>query len=260
MKRWGGIEAGGTKFVCAVGSGPEDVVVSDPIPTREPEETLRDVISFFAGHKLKRVGIGSFGPIDRGRGRIAKTTPKLEWRGVPLGPVIEKALGVETIFDTDVNAAALAEHRWGAAREIDNFVYLTIGTGIGGGAMVRGKLLHGLHHPEMGHLRMAGDGHGVCPSHADCWEGYACGLAIAARGGERTADYLAWGILNIAAVLSPELVILGGGVMKTPGLFAAVRDQVKREPYLAVPRLVRPKLGDRAGVLGAIALAAGKPR
>ena len=255
MKQWGAIEAGGTKFLCAAGSGPDDVQVSDPIPTREPEETLRDVISFFAGRKLRRIGIGSFGPIDRKRGRIAKTTPKQNWRGVPIVKIIEKALNVETVFDTDVNAAALAEYRWGAAQGLDTFVYVTVGTGIGGGAMVRGKLLHGSLHPEMGHIRIAGEGRGVCPSHEDCLEGYASGPAIAAHGSEHTARYLALGLVNIAAVLSPQLIVLGGGVLKTPGLLAAVRDQVKRERYIAMPRIVRPKLGDHAGVLGALALA-----
>jgi fructokinase len=255
MKRWGGIEAGGTKFICAVGSEPGEIEVSGPIPTREPEETLRDVVSFFAGRKVKRIGIGSFGPIQRKKGIIAKTTPKLNWRGVPIVSVIERALDVEAVFDTDVNAAALAEHHWGAAQGIDQFVYVTVGTGIGGGAMIRGKLLHGLLHPEMGHFRIPGEGSGVCPSHEDCWEGFASGPAIAQLGAERAAEYLALGLMNIAAVLSPQLIVMGGGVMKTPGLFTAVRDRLKKETYVPMPRLVRPKLGDLAGVLGAIALA-----
>lgn len=251
----GGIEAGGTKFICAVGSGPSDVEVSPPIPTRDPEATLRDVIAFFAGHKVKRIGIGSFGPLDLRNGSISKTSPKLDWRGVPIRKILETRLGVKCAVDTDVNAAALAEHRWGAAQGIDDFAYITVGTGIGGGAMVGGKLVHGLLHPEMGHLRMPPSVRGVCPSHEDCLEGYASGPAIAKFGPERTARYLALGIINIATVLSPKRVILGGGVMKTPGLLGAVRQELKKEIYVPMPKLVRPKLGDRAGVLGAIALA-----
>jgi fructokinase len=162
---------------------------------------------------------------------------------------------VKCTVDTDVNAAALAEHRWGAAQGIDDFVYITVGTGIGGGAMVGGKLVHGLLHPEMGHLRMPPSSRGVCPSHEHCLEGYASGTAIAKFGPEHTARYLALGIINIATVLSPRLVILGGGVMKTAGLLTAIRQELRKETYVPMPKLVRPKLGDRAGVLGAIALA-----
>jgi len=255
--RAGGIEAGGTKFICAVGSGPSDIEVSQPIPTRDPESTLRDVIDFFAGRKLKRIGIGSFGPVNLASGSISKTTPKLDWRGVPIRKIVESKLAVKCAIDTDVNTAALAEHRWGAARGVDDFVYLTVGTGIGGGAMVGGKLVHGLLHPEMGHLRMPPSARGVCPSHEHCLEGYASGPAVQKLGSEKTAYYLALGIINICAVLSPRLVILGGGVMKTPGLLTSIRAELKKESYVPIPRLVRPELGDRAGVLGAIALATG---
>lgn len=253
--RVGGIEAGGTKFICAVGTGPDDLEVSPPIPTRLPEETLRDVISFFASRMVRRIGIGSFGPLDRRRGAISKATPKLDWRGVPIARIVERALGVETALDTDVNAAAVAEHRWGAARGIEDFVYLTVGTGIGGGAIVNGKLVHGLLHPEMGHIRVSGSRRGVCPYHPDCLEGYASGTAIRKLGGGKTAEYLAAGIVQIACVLSPKLVIMGGGVMKTPGLLQDVRKHLQREAYVPMPKIVRPKLGDRAGVLGAILLA-----
>ncbi len=255
---FGAIEAGGTKFICAVGTGPDDLLLAPRIATRSPEETLRDVISFFAGHRLKRLGVGSFGPVDLKQGRIAATTPKIEWRGVPLRRILQNALDVPVALDTDVNAAALAEHRWGAAKGVRNFVYLTVGTGIGGGAMVDGKLVHGLLHPEMGHLRIPGEGRGICPSHEDCWEGYACGPAIAQLGSANTARYLALGIVNVASVLSPELIILGGGVMKTPGLLTSVRALLRKETYAPMPKLVRPALGDRAGVLGAIALASDK--
>lgn len=255
MKVYGAVEAGGTKFVCALGTGPEDAIVSKPIPTREPEETLAEVIAFFAGKRIARLGVGSFGPVDLKRGAIAKTTPKIAWRGVPIRTILERVLDVEVRVDTDVNAAALGEHRWGVARGVSDFVYLTVGTGIGGGAMVNGRLLHGLSHPEMGHQRMPGERRGVCPSHENCLEGYACGPAIAHLGGDRTAEYLATCVVNLACILSPKLAILGGGVMKTPGLLADVRERLREETYIPLPRVVRPKLGDRSGALGALALA-----
>ncbi len=252
--RVGAIEAGGTKFVCAVGSGPGAIEELVRIPTRGPEETLRDVIGFFSGRQVRRIGLGCFGPLDLKRGAITNT-PKIEWRDVPIRSILENALDVNLRVETDVNAAALAEHRWGAAQGVGNFVYVTIGTGIGGGAMVNGQLVHGLMHPEMGHLRIKGKRKGNCPSHDDCWEGYAAGPAIAQFGNAELPQSIAMGLLNIVSVLSPELIILGGGVMKTPGLLKNVREEMKRESYLVLPKLVRPKLGDRAGVLGALVLA-----
>lgn len=256
----GGIEAGGTKFICAVGTGPHDLEVSTPIATRSPDETMREVLQFFAGRKLKRIGIGSFGPVDLERGAITRTTPKLEWRGVPIRSIVEKSLKVQVTIDTDVNAAALSEHRWGAAVDCRDFVYITVGTGIGGGAMVNGQLVQGLLHPEMGHTRIprvAGDDFpGVCPLHGDCLEGMASGPAIS-KGSRFAAQYLAWGLMNITCILSPRIIVLGGGVMKTPGLLGAVRAHLKSElkSYVPMPKLVRPRLRDNAGVLGAIALA-----
>lgn len=261
----GGIEAGGTKFICAAGTSRRDLEVSPPIPTRGPEETLRDVIGWFAGRGITRIGIGSFGPVDLRRGAISVTTPKLDWRGVPLARIVARALGVETVVDTDVNAAALAEHRWGAARRVSTFVYLTVGTGVGGGVMVAGdsgapRLLHGLSHPEIGHLRVPrakGDRfRGVCPLHGDCLEGMASGPAIA-KGSRHASDYLAWALMNLTCTLSPELIVMGGGVMKTPGLMDEVRAKLEVElgGYVRAPRIVAPRLGDRAGALGAMALA-----
>jgi fructokinase len=251
--RVGAIEGGGTKFICGVGTGPDDLETVR-IDTRAPEETLRDVIGFFAHRKLRRIGLGCFGPLDLKTGAIT-TTPKLDWRGVPIRSILEKSLGATVNVATDVNAAALAEHRWGSAQGIDNFVYLTVGTGIGGGAIVNGRLIHGLAHPEMGHVRIPSRGRGVCPYHADCLEGFACGPAVKKLGGGDTAKHLAAGLHNIIAVLSPQLIVLGGGVTKTPGLLAAVRVELKKETYLKIPPLVRAKLGDRAGVLGALLLA-----
>lgn len=267
-KVYGGVEAGGTKFYCAVGTGPDDLEMSDPIPTRNPEETLADVISFFAGRRVERLGIASFGPVELKRGVISKTTPKLNWRGVPIRQILGKALDVDVVIDTDVNGAALSEQQWGAAQDYKDFVYITVGTGIGGGAMSGGKLVHGDFHTEMGHLRVprqAGDKFpGSCPLHRDCWEGLASGTAVAqrTRGGKAMdydleAQYLALGIINIHAVLSPELIVIGGGVMKERGLLDNVRLRVSKElaGYLPEPKIVRPKLGNRSGVLGGIALA-----
>jgi fructokinase len=227
------------------------------------------------------VGIGSFGPVDLRRGAVT-TTPKPGWAHTDVAGPIGRELGVPVIFDTDVNAAALGEHRWGAARGLGTFVYVTVGTGIGGGGMARGHLLHGLSHPEFGHVRIPHDPAdpfpGSCPYHGDCWEGLASGPAIAARWEARPeelpadhpawaleAEYIALGILSIVLVFSPHRVIVGGGVMEHAGLLGRVRTCVRElvAGYLETPMLaekieqylVPPALGDRAGVLGAIALA-----
>lgn len=266
---FGGVEAGGTKFVCAVGTGPDDLTVSAPIPTTTPRETLPRVAAFFKGRRLRSLGIASFGPVDPATGTIQRTTPKIAWRGFPMQRWLEEELGVRAITDTDVNGAALAEHRWGAARGVDPFLYLTVGTGIGGGGLVNGRMLHGLLHPEMGHVHVPrhprDEFAGVCPSHGACLEGLACGPAIAARLTTQApelvwdcvADALAWGLLNLSYAFSPRLIVLGGGVMKQRGLLASVRSCLRAhgQRYAPLPRLARPALGDRAGAAGAIALA-----
>ena len=285
----GGIEAGGTKFVCAVGSGPEDVNTAI-FPTTTPDETISKVIEFFrsaGGSSLRSIGIGSFGPVDlhlssSTYGHIT-STPKAGWGNFDLAGSVRDSLGVPVNFDTDVNAAILGEARWGAARGLSDAIYLTIGTGIGGGAMVRGRVVHGLVHPEVGHLRIPHDlGRdpflGSCPYHGDCLEGLACGPAIEARWGvpakqlpdshpawELEAHYIALGVLNCALVLSPLRILLGGGVMGRPHLFTMIRKEFKQlingyvrsrsvneevESYI-----VPPQLGSRAGVLGALVLA-----
>lgn len=260
---FGAIEAGGTKFICAVGTGPDDLQVGPPIPTTTPRETLRAVLDFFTPHRLRGVGIGSFGPVDLAAGRISRTTPKLAWRGCQLRQIIERSLQVPVTLDTDVNAAAWGEYRFGGAP--DPFLYLTVGTGIGGGGIVNGQLLHGKLHPEMGHLllrRAPGDTFpGLCPSHGDCLEGMASGLAIEARrktGEEHfAAEYLALGLLSLSYAYSPQRIILGGGVMKTPRLRSRVARRVREinAGYAPLPVITAPQLGDRSGVLGALALA-----
>ncbi len=290
MPLWGGIEAGGTKFVCAVGTGPHDLRAEVRFPTTTPTETLGRAIRFFQQHQkeesLAAVGIASFGPVDPHPdsptfGYIA-TTPKPGWAHTDVAGPIRRALGVPVGFDTDVNAAALGEHRWGAAQGLDTFIYLTIGTGIGGGGMVNGKLIHGLIHPEMGHIRIPHDRNldpyaGCCPYHGDCLEGLAAGPALEERWGQRAetlpadhpawqleAEYLALGLVNFICTLSPQRIIMGGGVMQQPHLLPLVRRRVQDllNGYLQVPMIleriddyiVPPELGNRAGVLGAIAL------
>ncbi|HLX20445.1 MAG TPA: ROK family protein [Gaiellaceae bacterium] len=265
MTAFGGIEAGGTKWVCAVGTGPDDIRDSIVFPTGAPGETIARATDFLRTNgALDAVGVGSFGPVDLRRGRIT-TTPKPGWRDTDLASVVAAALDVPVAFDTDVNAAALGEHRWGAAQGLDTFVYVTVGTGIGGGAMVDGRLVHGMQHPEIGHMRIPHDRErdpfsGICPYHGDCLEGLASGEAMKARGNtplELEAEYLALGLLNVVTVLSPQLIVLGGGVMHEAGLLELVGARMDElaAGYVDLPDVVPPALGDRAGVLGALELA-----
>ena len=290
-RRAGGIEAGGTKFVCAVGTGPDDVQAETRVPTTTPGETLGRVVAFFAEQaaraRLAALGVASFGPLDldprSSTFGCITTTPKPGWRGVDLVGPLRRALGVPVAFDTDVNAAALAEQRWGAGRGLGMLVYVTVGTGIGGGAVVDGRPLHGLVHPEMGHVRVPHDRArdpfaGTCPAHGDCWEGLATAPAISARWGRPPetlpddhpawaleAHYLALGLANVVLTLSPQRLVLGGGLMARASLYPLVRAGVGEllAGYLAAPALsagledyiVPPALGERAGVLGALLLA-----
>ncbi|HUE26343.1 MAG TPA: ROK family protein [Solirubrobacteraceae bacterium] len=287
---FGGIEAGGTKWVCGVGDGGATVLRLETIPTTTPQETIARAAEFFNRDGiLDGIGVGSFGPIDVHRasptwGQIT-TTPKPGWAHTNLVASIHAALEIPVAFDTDVNAAALAESRWGAALGLETFSYITVGTGIGGGAIVNGRLLHGLLHPELGHMRVPHDRardpfDGVCPYHGDCLEGLASGEAIRQRWGRPgeelsgdaavwalESEYLALGLTNIVCTLSPQRIILGGGVTKQPVLLPLVRLRLQEllagyfdAPELSSPEglgdyVVAPGLGDRAGVLGAIELA-----
>jgi fructokinase len=266
------------------------VVALEQFPTTAPEETLERIVSFFRVHGIpKAVGIGSFGPIDLNPdsptwGHVT-TTPKPGWRHTPIAPFVEAQLGVPVAFETDVGAAAVAEQRWGAGRGAPSLCYLTVGTGIGAGILIEGRPVHGLVHPEVGHLRVPHDRgadpfSGSCPVHGDCWEGLASGEALEARWHQPSAAlpdqhpawalearYLADGLLSIVYVASPHRVIAGGGVMERTGLIKHVRAELRalNAGYLDTPLLgehvdqflLAPGLGDRAGVLGAIALAAG---
>jgi fructokinase len=276
----GGIECGGSKWECAIGGSGPDLTAAETIPTTTPEETIERAIAFFEREgPVDAIGIGSFGPLDRRPGSptwgYVTTTPKPGWAQTDIAGPIGRALSVPVAFDTDVNAAALGEHRWGAAQGLDTFCYITVGTGIGGGGMVGGKLLHGLLHPEFGHLRIPHDltvdpFPGSCPYHGDCWEGLASGTALRARWGmpatqldgevawQLQARYLALGLVAVIAVLSPERIVIGGGVMQRPGLLADVQRELAAlvNGYLgAAASIAPPALGGRAGVLGAIALA-----
>jgi fructokinase len=287
---YGGIEAGGTKWVCGIGDGAAGVLDTETFPTTTPEETISRAAQFFRkGDLLEAVGVGSFGPIDVRRasptwGHIT-TTPKPGWASTDLVATLRAALGIPVAFDTDVNAAALAESRWGAAVGLDTFCYITVGTGIGGGALVNGRLLHGLLHPELGHMRIPHDRgrdpfDGVCPYHGDCFEGLASGEAIRRRWGrpgqelsadaavwELESEYLALGLMNVICTLSPQRIILGGGVPKQPTLLPLVRRRLQQllADYFNAAELTRPEaidryivppgLGDQAGVIGAIELA-----
>jgi fructokinase len=289
---FGAIEAGGTKFVCLLGTGPDDIRAESRFPTTTPDRTIRHVLDFLTTEqnrhgRLAAVGIASFGPIDLHPesptwGYIT-STPKPGWANVSLAGAVRRALDLPVGFDTDVNGAAIAEGRWGAARGLHSFVYLTIGTGIGGGGLLDGRLMHGLMHPEMGHIRVPHDRvadpfAGNCPFHGDCLEGLASGPALQARWGQPSnelaedhpawvleAHYLALAIVTFVCTLSPQRIILGGGVMSNPRLLPLIRREVVKllNDYIRAPQIVEaideyivaPGLGHCAGVLGAVALA-----
>jgi fructokinase len=278
----GAIEAGGTKFVCAVGDEFGNITEKISIPTTVPEETMGMVIEFFNKYPVKAIGIGSFGPIDVNMESPAygciTSTPKTAWKEYQFVNEMKKAFSVPIGFNTDVNAAALGEATFGAARGLDSCLYITVGTGIGAGAVVHGKLLQGLSHPEMGHIlvrRHHNDSfQGKCPYHQDCLEGLAAGPAIEARWGakgeqlagreevwEMEGFYLAQALMQYILILSPKKIILGGGVSHQQQVFTYVYNYLGEllNDYVVLPELsdyiVRPGLGDNAGITGALMLA-----
>src|SRR5580704_439235 len=287
--RYGGIEAGGTKWVCAVADDPARPLQTETFPTTQPAETVSRATRFFAENgPVDALGVGSFGPVDICRGSptwgMITTTPKPGWADTDVVSALRHRLGVPIALDTDVNAAALAEWRWGAGAGLDTFCYITVGTGIGAGAVVNGRILHGLLHPEFGHMRIPHDRDadpfgGVCPYHGDCLEGLASGEAIGRRWGharpelsnpavwELEAEYLALALVNLVCLLSPQRIIMGGGVARQSALLQHVRRRLRellagslRTPELTEPDavdqyVVGPGLGDRAGVIGALELA-----
>jgi fructokinase len=289
-KVYGGIETGGTKFVCAAGTTPGDLVKMR-FATTSPDESIEKAVDFFQDcsglMQLTAIGIASFGPLDLDENSptygCITTTPKDAWSDINIIEKIRSQLNIPVIIDTDVNGAALGEQVWGAARGLDTFIYLTVGTGIGGGGLVNGGLMHGLLHPEMGHIRIPHDWQkdpyrGSCPFHGDCLEGLASGKAMELRWGqspeklpadhpawELEADYLASAINNFICTISPQRIIIGGGLMKNPGLMPAVRQKVVENlsGYVRSEEITRdidhyivaPALGDLAGVIGALELA-----
>jgi fructokinase len=289
---FGCVEAGGTKFVCAIGNDRGDILAQERFPTTDPTSTLAATRDFLrqrggAPGTLAAIGVASFGPVELDKasaryGFIGKT-PKPGWSSTDIAGTLGREFSCPIGFDTDVNAAALAEHRWGAARDVKSLVYLTIGTGIGGGVLVDGAPIHGLMHPEVGHiyprrhpldLGFAG----VCPFHGDCLEGLASGPAIIARTGctlpqldeshpqwEIEADYLGQLCAQLVVTVSPHRIVMGGGVMSQTCLLPPIRQRLRhwlggyvdrREILDGADRyVVAPELGDRAGVLGALVLA-----
>ena len=285
MAIYGTVEMGGTKTSCALGSSPDDLSQELTIPTTDPSETLGRVIEHLATGSPEAIGIASFGPLELRRthpefGRI-RVTPKEGWTGVDVVGPFSQALGIPIGFDTDVNGAVLGEWSWGAGRGLGSIVYVTVGTGIGGGALVKGQPIHGLSHPEMGHITVRrhpdDDYPGVCPVHGDCLEGLASGPAIEGRHGapgERLtgevltkaigveASYLAQMARNLVYTLAPERIILGGGVSQLPGLVERVGEGLASElagyPGLAEHRdgfVVLPGLGRLSGLAGGLILA-----
>jgi fructokinase len=288
----GGIEAGGTRWNCAVAAGDDGAELTrvETFPTTTPAETIGRAVEFFAAEQdLEALGVGLFGPVevrrDSPRWGTILTTPKPGWANVDVAGALADALEVPIALDTDVNAAAVGEWRHGAAQGLDTFVYLTVGTGIGGGVFANGRPVHGLLHPEVGHMLVPHDRardpfEGCCPYHGDCLEGLASGTAMRARWGKRgedltdpaawelEAEYLALGLANVVLVLAAERIVLGGGVGRAPGLIERVRTRLRDllAGYIDAPQvtanldayLVPPGLGPRSGVVGAIDLA--RPR
>ncbi len=289
---YGGIEAGGTKFICMVGTGPADIVGETRIPTTQPDETIQQAVSFFQPYvrrgKLAALGIASFGPVDLNVNSptfgYITTTPKPHWSQVDLRGGIQRALKLPVVFDTDVYAAALGEQHWTKdSGELDPFLYMTVGTGIGVGVIVNGAPLHGLVHPETGHFMIPHDQQkdpfpGVCPYHGDCLEGLASGVAMKKRWGQSAedlpdshpgwdleAEYIALALVNLIYAYSPRRIVLGGGVPQHPGLHQAVRHKVRQlingyvQSSMVANKIdeyiIPPVLGNRSGALGAIAMA-----
>ena len=285
--RLGALEAGGTKMVCAIGDEHGNVIERYSLPTRGGDETVREIIKYFRARPVEALGVSSFGPLNLDPaspeyGNIT-TTPKAGWANYPLRRNLAEALGVPVGIDTDVNGAALAEARIGAGKGVDSLVYYTIGTGIGGGAVVNDRLLHGLVHPEMGHMLLRPvendpAPHGFCPYHDGCLEGMANGPAIEKRWGKPAAelpeDHIAWEIeaeylaqmcVNTTVMLSPKRIVLGGGVMHQMHLFPRIRRRTQEllNGYVAHSAIlenidayiVPPALGDNAGAAGSLLLA-----
>lgn len=280
----GGIEGGGTKFVCGIGDRNGKIIKRQSFPTTTPEETMSQVFSFFRGSKIEKLGLTSFGPVDintksKTYGSILET-PKTKWKNFDILGETKDYFNIPIAFDTDVNGAALAEIVFGN-EDINSCVYITIGTGVGGGAVIDGQIIHGLLHPEMGHSKVIKHRNesidSICPYHKDCLEGFASGPTIFKRYGVNGQDlpsnhevwdilayYIAQGLVNITMIISPEKIVLGGGVAKQQQLYPLIHKHFKEglNNYLVSPKFDNlenyihyTSLGDDAGILGAFALA-----
>jgi fructokinase len=282
----GALEAGGTKMVCAIGDEFGNVIDRISLPTKEPENTIPEILEYFASHKVEAVGIGCFGPIDPVKGSATYgrilATPKLAWQNYDIVGVFEKALGCPIGFDTDVNASCLGEVSYGESKGLEHCLYMTVGTGVGVGMWLNGKLYHGIAHAEAGHMKLERHPEdtfeGSCPIHGACLEGLAAGPAVEKRWGakgaavadrkevwELEAYYIAQACMNLTLTVAPQRIILGGGVMKQEQMLPMIREQFLKQlaGYLTLPQVLDAEnfirlysLGDNQGVMGCLKLAA----
>ena len=282
---YGALEAGGTKMVCALGDENGKILEQVSIPTTTPEETMPKIIEYFKDKDIKSIGVACFGPIDLDKNSktygYITSTPKTAWMNYDIVGCIKNALNVPVGFDTDVNGSLLGEITWGCAKGLTDAIYLTIGTGVGGGVMSNGKLLHGMMHPEVGHMIISKSqndkGNSLCPFHDSCLEGLAAGPSIEARWGKKAkdladtkevweleAEYIGTALVNCCMILSPQKIILGGGVMHQMQLFPLIREYFKKamNGYIKTELLenldeyiVPASLNDDQGIMGAIKLA-----
>lgn len=278
----GGIEAGGTKFVCAVGDASGNIIEKTSFPTEGPAETFQAIKQFFNNHQIASLGVGSFGPIDLDiesdtYGTIL-STPKTKWKQFDLLGKLKEAFEIPVFIDTDVNAACLGEYKYGAGSDVKSCLYITVGTGIGAGLVQEGQIFQGKSHTEMGHIFLQQHPDdpfaGSCPYHGNCLEGLAAGSSIEKRYGKKgvtlsdedkvweiEAFYLAQAIMNYTLILSPERIIIGGGVMKQEKLYGLVREKLieMMNGYIEIENIdqfiAAPMLEDEQGIKGAIALA-----
>lgn len=280
----GALEAGGTKMVCAVGNENGEILEQISIPTEKPETTIPRLLDFFRGKEIEALGIGCFGPVDVNRDSetygFITTTPKTAWQNYDIVGTFQRELHVPVGFDTDVNGSMLGEYTWGIGRGLRSCIYITIGTGVGVGVIADGQLLHGMLHPEGGHIlleRVEGDDYkGFCPFHKNCLEGLAAGPAIEGRWGKKAveladrqevwemeAEYIAQALVDYTCILSPQRIILGGGVMHQTQLLPMIRGRFKEllNGYLKTKELedldsfiVLQSLDDKQGIMGALKL------
>lgn len=282
---FGALEAGGTKMVCALGNENGEILDRVSIPTVTPAETLPKLAGYFKGKNIEALGIGCFGPIDLNRNSATygsiTTTPKLAWRNCDIVGTMKKELGVPVGFDTDVNGSMLGEATWGCAKGLDTAIYITIGTGIGVGVMANKRLLHGMQHPEGGHIILKSHPEdtykGKCPYHGTCLEGMAAGPAIEDRWGKKAVEladnqkvwefesyYIAQALVDYIMILSPQKIILGGGVMHQEQILPMIRKKtlellngyiLSSEIEHIEDYIVLPSLDDNQGIMGAVKLA-----